>query len=197
MYIITGKRKRAISPLERHNTVSPIFCVLVSQYHILCHLRSRHMLGGFSPIYGQFPGSWLVETQNPWLWLVRSCEGRHDEQRQFWSKSLFLEAHSLTGNSLGSYGFYSRNSAIWPLYKHPGWDNITTSLSFTQISHIFLDDCNILWCRLFQYVFLSNYVNIVYIFGTIPFFFPKYWIIFFLYICIEFLTYNITEESWV
>ena len=29
-----------------------------------------------------------------------------DEQQQFWSKSIFLEAHSLTGDSSGSYGLY-------------------------------------------------------------------------------------------
>ena len=105
MYIITRKRKRATSPLERHTTASPITCVSVT-YHILCHIRSLLILGGFLPIFGQFPGSWLVETQNPWLWLVRSCEGRHDEQQQFWSKSLFLEERILTGDSSGSYGLY-------------------------------------------------------------------------------------------
>ena len=114
VYIITGNRKRATSPLERHTTASPIPYISVT-YHILCHIWSLLILGGFLPIFGQFPGSWLVETQNPWLWLVHSCQGHHDEQRQFWRKSLFLEAHSLTGNSSGSYGFYIRNSAIWPL----------------------------------------------------------------------------------
>ena len=105
VYIITGKRKRATSPLERHTTESPITHVIAT-YHILCHIRSlivfRRIFANIRPI----SFSWLVETQNPWLWLVRSCEGRHDEQQQFWSKSLFLEERILTGDSSGSYGLY-------------------------------------------------------------------------------------------
>ena len=118
MYIITRKRKRVTSPLERHNIVSPISRVNVMVSHLVSHTEFC-ILGGFLPIFGQFPGSWLVQTQYPWLWLVRSCNKRHDELQQFWSMSLFLEAHSLTGNSSGSNGFYRRSSAnIAALTEH-------------------------------------------------------------------------------
>ena len=58
----------------------------------------------------------MVETQNPSLWLVRGCEGRHDEQQQFWSKSLFLEERTLTGDSSGSAGLYRFRAQHGRLY---------------------------------------------------------------------------------
>ena len=119
VYIINRKRKRATSPLERHTTESRITRDTVI-YYIPCHLRSLIIiLGRFLPIYGQFPVCWLVETQNPWLWLVCSCQGRHDEQRQFWRKSLFLEACTLTGDSLESYGFYRRTAKMAAIRNTP------------------------------------------------------------------------------
>ena len=59
--------------------------------------------------------------------------------------SLFLEAHSLTGDSLGSYGFYRHNSAIWPLTKYA--NTISPEILKTQ------------------FIYKENYLNLCQVYG--------------------------------
>ena len=73
-----------------------------------------------------------------------------DELQQFWSMSLFLEAHSLTGDSLGSNGFYRRSANIAALTKH-GDTTISEILNAKYIKEKFIILCPLYGDRLMHH----------------------------------------------
>ena len=147
-FIIKGNKKIVISPSKRHKAASLIPRGNVTMSHFMSHMEVCQ-LGRFLPIFGQFPSSWLVQTQYPWLWLVHSCNKRHEELQQFWSMSLFLEAHSLTGNSSGSNGFYRRSANITALTEHA--DTTNSKISNFEYIKIFCYLCPLYGDRFMHY----------------------------------------------